>query len=47
MVHGFVGMSAVTPVADQALDWMVDQLIRLTSSANPQHPGAVDLRRGT
>ena len=29
MVHGFVGMSAVTPVADVALDWMVDELIRL------------------
>lgn len=30
MVHGFAGMSAVTPVADQALDWMIDELIRLS-----------------
>ena len=29
MVHGFVGMTALTPVADQALDWMVDELVRL------------------
>ena len=28
MVHGFAGMSAVTPVADEAMDWMVDALIR-------------------
>jgi acetyl esterase len=35
MVHGFAGMSAVTPVADQALDWMVDALARLTA----QEPG--------
>jgi acetyl esterase len=32
MVHGFVGMSAVTPVADEALDWMVDELVRLVGS---------------
>ena len=30
MVHGFVGMSAVTPVASEAVDWMVDELRRLT-----------------
>ncbi len=30
MVHGFAGMSAVTPVAGQALDWLVDELVRLT-----------------
>lgn len=29
MVHGFVGMAAVTPVADEAMDWMVDELVRL------------------
>ena len=32
MVHGFVGMSDVTPVAGEALDWMVDELIRLVAS---------------
>lgn len=30
MVHGFAGMTAVTPVADQALDWLVEELSRLT-----------------
>jgi len=30
MVHGFAGMTAVTPVAEQAVDWLVDQLVRLT-----------------
>ena len=30
MVHGFAGMSALTPVADAALDWMVQELVRLT-----------------
>lgn len=30
MVHGFAGMTAVTPVAGQALDWLVDELARLT-----------------
>ena len=30
MVHGFAGMTAVTPVAGQALDWLVDELVRLT-----------------
>jgi acetyl esterase len=30
MVHGFAGMSAVTPVAGQALDWAVGELGRLT-----------------
>lgn len=33
MVHGFVGMTALTPVADQALDWMVDELVRLSATA--------------
>lgn len=28
MVHGFVAMSAVTPVADEALDWMTAELAR-------------------
>jgi acetyl esterase len=32
MVHGFVGMTALTPVADQALDWMVDELVRLSAA---------------
>jgi acetyl esterase len=31
MVHGFAGMSSLTPVADQAMDWMVDALIRVTA----------------
>ena len=31
MVHGFAGMSAVTPVADEALDWMIAELIRLSA----------------
>ena len=31
MVHGFAGMHAVTPVAGQALDWLVDELVRMTS----------------
>ena len=31
MVHGFVGMTSVTPVADQSLDWMVDELVRLSA----------------
>ncbi len=30
MVHGFAGMTALTPVAGQALDWLVDELVRLT-----------------
>jgi acetyl esterase len=30
MVHGFAGMTAVTPVAGQALDWLVEELVRLT-----------------
>jgi acetyl esterase len=29
MVHGFAGMSAVTPVAGEALDWLVDALAGL------------------
>lgn len=32
MVHGFAGMSSITPVADQAMDWMVDALIRVAAS---------------
>ena len=32
MVHGFAGMTSVTPVADRALDWMVDELVRLSAS---------------
>lgn len=31
MIHGFAGMSSVTPAADQALDWMVDELVRLSA----------------
>ncbi|MBC7372647.1 MAG: alpha/beta hydrolase [Frankiales bacterium] len=31
MVHGFAGMTALTPVADQALDWLIDELVRLTA----------------
>jgi acetyl esterase len=33
MVHGFVGMTALTPVAGEALDWMVDELVRLSVPA--------------
>lgn len=31
MIHGFAGMSSVTPAADEALDWMVDELGRLSA----------------
>lgn len=31
MVHGFAGMTALTPVAGQALDWVCDELVRLTA----------------
>lgn len=31
MVHGFVGMTALTPLADEALDWMVVALVEHTS----------------
>lgn len=31
MVHGFAGMSSITPVADEAMDWMVDALIRVAA----------------
>jgi acetyl esterase len=31
MVHGFVGMTALTPLADEALDWMVAALVEHTS----------------
>jgi acetyl esterase len=31
MVHGFAGMSSITPVADEAMDWMVDALVRVTA----------------
>ena len=30
MVHGFVGMTALTPRAGEALDWLVGELVRLT-----------------
>jgi acetyl esterase len=30
MVHGFAGMSALTPLADQAMDWLVEELRRRT-----------------
>jgi acetyl esterase len=31
MVHGFAGMSSLTPVADEAMDWMVDALVRVSA----------------
>lgn len=31
MIHGFAGMSSVTPAADEALDWMADALGRLSA----------------
>jgi len=31
MVHGFVGMTALTPLADETLDWMVAALVEHTS----------------
>lgn len=30
MIHGFAGMSSVTAAADEALDWMVGELVHLT-----------------